>query len=357
MHFDSIQVLRGLAALFVVAEHIRFLACGAFGVDIFFCISGFMIMFTTHKSTAFFFRKRLFRIVPFYWIMTLFTFLLLLLFPSMFASTQASLPALLKSLFFIPFHVGGGILQPILRIGWTINCEMFFYLLFWISYHISHKYRGLICSSMLLVLTAIGTRISFQMSLSIAPSWYDNKILRSIFSSAPFRFFSDTIMLEFALGILCYYIAGYLYNKISSLSSSKAFCAFISTFSLILGIFILAVLALSTKNVNILGYRRFFIWGIPSMVILLCFFTAGLTLHMPRLLTRLGDISFSVYLVHYYPVMFLDRMVFDFSSLRLTSAVGAVIGFAIALVCGYAAWYLIEHKLTGYLRKHFLPPS
>ena len=53
IHFDSIQVLRGLAALFVVAEHIRFLACGAFGVDIFFCISGFMIMFTTHKNTSF----------------------------------------------------------------------------------------------------------------------------------------------------------------------------------------------------------------------------------------------------------------------------------------------------------------
>ena len=36
LHFDSIQALRGLAALFVVFQHIRFLNFGAFGVDIFF---------------------------------------------------------------------------------------------------------------------------------------------------------------------------------------------------------------------------------------------------------------------------------------------------------------------------------
>ena len=35
-HFDSIQALRGIAAVFVILEHIRFLNCGAFGVDIFF---------------------------------------------------------------------------------------------------------------------------------------------------------------------------------------------------------------------------------------------------------------------------------------------------------------------------------
>ena len=59
MHFDSIQALRGITALFIVLEHVRFLNCGAFGVDIFFCISGFMIMFSTHKDTAYFLRKRL----------------------------------------------------------------------------------------------------------------------------------------------------------------------------------------------------------------------------------------------------------------------------------------------------------
>ena len=137
LHFDSIQALRGLAALFVVFQHIRFLNFGAFGVDIFFCISGFMIMFTTEKSTKYFFRKRLIRILPLYYLMTLVTYLSLLLFPSMFQQTRHNLSHLVKSLLFVPFDIGGGIIQPLVRIGWTINCEMLFYLLFFIAFHIS----------------------------------------------------------------------------------------------------------------------------------------------------------------------------------------------------------------------------
>ena len=130
LHFDSIQALRGLAALFVVFQHVRFLNFGAFGVDIFFCISGFMIMFTTEKSTKYFFRKRLVRILPLYYLMTLGTYLSLLLFPSMFQQTRHDFSYLVKSLLFIPFDIGSGAIQPLVRIGWTINCEMLFYLLF-----------------------------------------------------------------------------------------------------------------------------------------------------------------------------------------------------------------------------------
>ena len=97
LHFDSIQALRGLAALFVVFQHVRFLNFGAFGVDIFFCISGFMIMFTTEKSTKYFFRKRLVRILPLYYLMTLGTYLSLLLFPSMFQQTRHDFSYLVKS--------------------------------------------------------------------------------------------------------------------------------------------------------------------------------------------------------------------------------------------------------------------
>ena len=35
LHFDSIQALRGLAALFVVFQHVRFLNFGGFGIQFF----------------------------------------------------------------------------------------------------------------------------------------------------------------------------------------------------------------------------------------------------------------------------------------------------------------------------------
>ncbi len=154
MHFDSIQALRGITALFILLEHIRFLNCGAFGVDIFFCISGFMILFSTHSDSRFFLRKRLIRILPLYYLMTLGTFLLLLLFPRMFEQTRANPVFLLKSFLFLPFDIGGGVLQPLMRIGWTVNCEIFFYFLFAIAMRISHKYRGLYCGLFLLAFVA-----------------------------------------------------------------------------------------------------------------------------------------------------------------------------------------------------------
>lgn len=101
-HFKNIQALRGIAALFVLLEHVRFLNCGAFGVDIFFCISGFMIMFSTHEDQKGFLPRRLIRILPLYYLMTLGTYALLIIFPSMFEQTRANPVFLVKSLLFIP---------------------------------------------------------------------------------------------------------------------------------------------------------------------------------------------------------------------------------------------------------------
>ena len=116
-----------------------------------------------------------------------------------------------------------------------------------------------------------------------------------------------------------------------------------------------AGLVLSTDHVNILGYRRLLYWGLPAMLIFLGFLVAGYSIQMPRLSVRLGDISFSLYLIHYYPIMFLDRKIFDFSALTFPSVIGAAAGIVAVIVLAYAAWYVIENKLTGALRKKFFP--
>ena len=71
--FDSIQAMRGLAAFSVILQHIAFIENGAFGVDIFFCISGFIMMYVTETRTDYFMAKRLVRIVPLYYFITLVT--------------------------------------------------------------------------------------------------------------------------------------------------------------------------------------------------------------------------------------------------------------------------------------------
>lgn len=329
-HFDSIQALRGIASLFIIFEHIRFLNCGAFGVDIFFCISGFMIMFSTHKSTDGFLRKRFVRILPLYYLMTLGTYALLFLFPSMFEQSTANPVYLVKSLLFIPFNIGNGVIQPLMRIGWTVNCEIFFYLLFALTMRISHRYRGLICSIMLGILV---------LAARVLP------LLIPIQLPAPLQFYGNSVMLEFVLGILCYYIARWIYE----LFQAKQLPRFLSPVCLLLAISIFILLIITKPTINILGFRRFFLWGIPTMLLVLFVFVAGLHIKMPKWCVRLGNMSFSIYLIHYYPVMFLDRMVFDFGVCSTRALLGGVLSVAVCLLLAWISWYLIEQKLTKWL--------
>ena len=342
LHFDSIQALRGLTALFVVFQHVRFLNFGAFGVDIFFCISGFMIMFTTEKSTKYFFRKRLIRILPLYYLMTVGTYMMLVLFPFLFQQTRHDPSYLLKSLLFIPFDIGDGAIQPLVRIGWTINCEMLFYLLFFISFHISIRYRGLICGTFLAVLVGMVQVLSPAIQSLQAPL--------SDALSPVLLFYGDPVMLEFLFGILAYYLLRVLYCRHAAHPVSIA----VSLVSCISIPVIFVLLAYFTPRINVIGFRRLPLWGLPALVLLILAFLAGLRLTMPRFLVLLGNVSYSLYLVHYYPVMFLDRAVFDFSSLSMMSVIGLVISIALSIALAYLSWILVEKKLTGWLRKVLL---
>lgn len=328
-HFKGIQALRGITALFIVLEHVRFLTCGAFGVDIFFCISGFMIMFSTHKNTEHFLSRRLIRILPLYYLMTLLTFFLLLCFPSMFSVTAPNPVYLIKSLLFIPFDIGGGAIQPLMRIGWTVNCELFFYLLFFVSLRISHKLRGLICSLLLIAVIA---------AAQLLPE-----------ASVILSFYGSPIMLEFIFGILCYYAAMGLHT----LYLQKKLPGFFQPVTLTLIPVIFLGLLITKPTINTLGFRRPLLWGLPAAALLLAFYLSEYYFTPPSVLIKLGDISFSLYLLHYYPVMFLDRKIFDFGSLTPLSLFGVAAALAVSVILALLCHALIEKKFSGWLRKKF----
>ena len=52
---DSIQVLRFFAAFSVMMVHLPIFEFGIWGVDIFFVISGFIMMYITENNEKFFF--------------------------------------------------------------------------------------------------------------------------------------------------------------------------------------------------------------------------------------------------------------------------------------------------------------
>ena len=142
--FLSIQYLRGLAAIMVLASHallyplvehhMGYSRLGWLGVILFFVISGFIMVAITGDgrfSAGDFLRRRAIRIVPMYWGATLIAAMLALLAPQMFKTTVYDTGQLVLSLLFVPFYNPGSQgIHPLYKLGWTLNYEVFFYACF-----------------------------------------------------------------------------------------------------------------------------------------------------------------------------------------------------------------------------------
>lgn len=145
--YDGIQVLRFVAALMVVITHSTFYASerldpsfqfwqrGATGVDIFFVISGFVMVVSSQRGDGWidwreFFYRRVVRIFPPYWVATTLNLLVLVAIPSMVLHSSLDWQSVLKSYLLIPDYNSDGNIEPLLGVGWTLYFESFFYAAF-----------------------------------------------------------------------------------------------------------------------------------------------------------------------------------------------------------------------------------
>jgi peptidoglycan/LPS O-acetylase OafA/YrhL len=142
----SIQVLRGIAALAVVFYHLGLVekkyspgqtllpdgfAAGRSGVDLFFVISGFIMVLITRKNwggksnSAHFLVHRFARIYPNYWFYFFLTVGVTLVEPAFVNASQAGRFNFLSSFFLLPSRS-----LPLVMVAWSLVYELFFYLLF-----------------------------------------------------------------------------------------------------------------------------------------------------------------------------------------------------------------------------------
>jgi peptidoglycan/LPS O-acetylase OafA/YrhL len=277
----SIQYLRGIAAMLIVGLHVflqlnrlgfngdpfQFLNAG---VDIFFVISGFIMWYTTFNRTVGpveFLRRRFIRIVPLYWLVTTFYVILLIIRPSVFQSDKFQLSHIVASYLFIPtIHPVLHQLWPLVVQGWTLNYEMFFYLLFALSLISLDRSRALI------IITVLACIVGMQ---AFTPS--EDSIV---------GFYTSSIILEFALGVGL----GYLYT--SGLSIPRVYASL-----MMLAGFVGLVLAVEA---NSLSLPRVFVLGIPACLIVggAIFYERAHSVTEIALPVLLGDASYSLYLSH-----------------------------------------------------------
>lgn len=332
-----IQILRGFAAIGVVIAHAAadldrfgvtsgrssFFDLGGAGVDLFFIISGFVMvyasepLFGSFRGATTFFAYRLIRIVPLYWLVTTFYLAVALLMPRL-GGTLYPLKTIATSFLFIPYARPDGIMQPVLGQGWTLNYEMFFYVIFAIAVLLPRR-GAVVLSSTAIVLVVIVGR------LFVLP--------------ATASYWADPITCEFVLGMLL----GLAYRKGVKLRPSL--CA-----ALVSGGIILLALGGYLENSH-----RALTSGVPAAIVVAgaTFGRFSLRSSLWKGLVILGDASYALYLLHEFPLQALTPTA-RWLSVHLTQWLWLYMTLAVvaSALLAVVVHYAFERPVTKALRRY-----
>ncbi|MBD1548952.1 acyltransferase family protein [Roseibium aggregatum] len=285
----QLQYVRAIAALVVVYFHsvlqlhnvhpgavLGSVVFGEYGVDLFFVLSGFVMWLTTANrkiGPVEFYKHRIERIVPLYWALTLAAAAIALLLPAYLKSTQFDLPHLLASLFFIPWvnpaEANGGMIAPVIIPGWTLNYEMYFYLIFGALLLLPENRR---IAALFAVVGGI-----FLVAHAIPGN------------STASMFYGYSVVFEFLAGV----VVARLYLARVLIRPRRAV--------ILAG---LGTVVLIWADCMDLAVPRVVAAGVPSVVIIYSLVSLDFSkIREFRFLHRLGDASYSLYLTHVFTLV------------------------------------------------------
>jgi exopolysaccharide production protein ExoZ len=327
----SVQYARALAALLVVYAHLRGFAVfgpldggefGDMGVDIFFVISGFIMWETSGgQSPADFARRRLSRIVPPYWFYTTLLVLLAWALPRLTPNVTVDAPAIFGSFFFIPYVNHNGLTNPILLQGWTLNYEMFFYVIFGLSLFIASR------------AVQFWSLAGFFVGCAVVGILYQPDV-------TAITFYTSTMPLEFVLGIVVS-----MASKIQARFGVSATALLIGLAGLLYG-----------EVYSSADVPRFVALGLPAAFTL--FGLVGLEGLIRRRpigwLARIGDASYSLYLLHPF-ILSAAAVAMKLLAARLPAFAGmagavtfAIIGIVASAICAHLSFIALEKPMGRY---------
>jgi len=343
-YLGSVQILRGLAALAVTIAHTHSqvawwatylhydnpmpgLVTGAAGVDLFFVISGFVMVYTNVNGFGSldgakqFLLRRMIRIVPLYWLGT-FVYLAAIVFTGhTWAQLDLTDKNVLCSLFFVPCLRPSGTWEPALTQGWSLSYEMFFYLCFTVTLLLPRRI-SIPCLAAALCYAAF-RGAPFQVPY-------------------PLQVLLNTMLLEFVFGMLIGWAC----------VEQVRVPGWLATMAVVLGVAGLLACAIFDLETSI---DRPWRWGLPcALVVFGMVFRPDVKGWQP--LKILGNMSYSLYLFHGFVMMGIQagiQKVFPNTLMPLAHNAWAYAVFiVIASIAGsYAIYVLIERPVTRWLQK------
>lgn len=333
---QGVQALRGLAALAVVMHHALehsngaarpfspdwLTTVGAAGVDLFFVISGFIMVWSTFPEgraplrSATFLYRRVARIYPLYWVTC--TAMLALVAMGFLRSHSFTGAEIARSFALLPP-------ATLIGVAWTLVYEMWFYILF-------------------TVLLASGSRRI--VIVGVPGLLLCGAALATFLPPGPARdFLLSPLPLEFCYGIGLAVVGRRLIESPLSRVPALALAALA-----LAAMCLAAALVPHSTTAELPAAARVVAWGLPAVVMV------GLSLpwraggRTGAALSRLGDASYALYLSHVFVMIGYGRLlkIPAFAALPQAPAVLAICALSIA--CGIAFHIACERPLTRLFR-------
>lgn len=340
----GLQLLRGLAALMIVFLHLGVAEArygssgwqyldgfriGAAGVDIFFVISGFvMILVIKNKliSPVLFLKKRLSRIYPNYWIYFLIVVLVWLIQPGWVNSSLSGTPAFLSS--FLLFPSSG---PPVVSVAWTLEFEIFFYLVFTLFLWISPQHLAPLLISSFTALVLVG--VIYQP---------ESLLLERL---------THPLLLEFSAGVL-----------LGSVLMFRQIPGTWLTIPVAVLIFILYQMGFELTQIIPVGIHleRVVNFGVPAVLLVFGFVSLDMKYQVvyPDLFIKIGDASYTLYLSHILVISACGKLYQAIGLNEILSNFVFIIGMLVLCVfIALLAYQYVERPMLTYIRKGLKKPS
>lgn len=321
----GIQLLRGMAALGVVVHHTLELTngsrhpfapkwtvtAGAAGVDLFFVISGFIMVWTNFapdrriRTPFVFLLERAKRIYPLYWV---FLVAIVLIWSAGFLKNQNwGYWNIFNSALLMPDS------RQVIFVAWTLIFEILFYIVF-----------AVMLSTRSRTVCAIGSSAALLMIMSAS----------ALLPPGPYKtVFADPITLEFIAGI---WIAVFFRTFQPKLKGYWLVA--------IAGVLMIATAGVALPQTGppnqLNGWYRVFGWGLPAALIVLALVPlSSAAAPLLRWCLHLGDASYALYLSHVFIMLGYGRLLKQagFQAIPQQGPALVVIGLCIGLA-------LVSHR-------------
>lgn len=338
----NVQALRAIAALMVVVVHAYavestylpgrpwttpFHILGTYGVDLFFVISGTVMVastatwFATKGAPRRFLARRATRIYPPYWVVTALVLVAYWIVPSATGEHRSAPPDILASFLALPQRG-----EPLLVVGWTLTYELVFYGVFAIALNFARRFLPLVTA---VWLTAV---VLVHLLGPASNPWV--RVLGSPFD------------LEFVLGMLI---------GIAVLRGALGAPRTLFVVAVVAVVAVCVATAYSGREYLEVAWWRPFVVGGPMA--LLIYASLGLErdgLLAPGWLRAQGDASYALYLWHVPAIgalgLALNRVHVHGTPARIAIVFG---GYVLAIVVSLLAYRGIERPLLRLARRYF----